>query len=302
LREGQAYHSSTATTPLPDDNNNGSDYPDLAEEDVNETIEEATEEITVAEDEELAKETSMLGSAVNSMGNKLRIGLGKLLGKNVDDEELESIASEVETKLNNKVGEELQEAADQLTENEVDKMESNVDEDMQEGVGTEGIEEDVWNQERGAESRIRSGIDSAADEIQAGMKKKAAEIEKEILEQRLTERLGKPVKLVIVDDEVKGVDDLFEGLDNLVDTGKHSGTSGSTGYSSGNQGSGYSSSYTSSGGGTSSYGTTQSQQGISSNTYSSLRTGGTTSYGTTESKPKSDNNSNSEDSKSKDGD
>jgi hypothetical protein len=158
----------------------------------------------------------------------LRIGMGKMLGSNVSDEELEEIAKEVQDKLTDSVTSELQQDAEGFLQDQVYKIDNNVDNEEAEGMGYATIENDVMDQEQDAVINIREQISNAAVDMKTGLRGRAAEIEKQILEERLSLRLGKKVKLVVVGDEIEGVEDLFDGLPSLG--GSPSNGSGNGGY------------------------------------------------------------------------
>jgi hypothetical protein len=154
--------------------------------------------------------------------------MGKMLGSNVSDEELEDIAKEVQDKLTETVNSELQEDAQGFLRDEVNKIENNVDNEQGEGRDYTTIENDVFDQEQDAVINVRDEISDAAVDMKTGLRGRAAEIEKQILEERLSLKLGKKVKLVIVDDEIEGVNDLFNGLPSLG--GSQSNRAGNGGY------------------------------------------------------------------------
>jgi hypothetical protein len=150
-----------------------------------------------------------------SQSQSLRIGMGKMLGSNMSDEEVEEIAEEVETKLTESVTTELREDAQEFAEEEVNRIDSTVDTEEEAGQDYNTIGNDVMAQEQDAALHVREEISDAAGDMKAGLRGRAAEIEKEILEERLSLRFGKKVKIVIVDDEIQGVDDLFNGLSSF---------------------------------------------------------------------------------------
>jgi hypothetical protein len=90
------------------------------------------------------------------------------------------------------------------------------------------IEEDVYDDERQAVNAIKVGITAEATHVQQSLSARATEIEKAILEERLSAKLGKRVKLVIEEDEVRpmeGDDELFHGLHALAPPTTPSSTS-----------------------------------------------------------------------------
>jgi hypothetical protein len=143
------------------------------------------------------------------------MGMGKMLGSNMSDEELEEIAKEVESKLADSVdtlNSELKEDAQGFLQDEVNQIENNVDTEQEEGVSYGTIENDVMASDQAAVIRVRDEISDEATAMRASLRGRAAEFEKEVLEERLSERLGKKIKLVVVDDEIQGIDELFNGL------------------------------------------------------------------------------------------
>jgi hypothetical protein len=155
--------------------------------------------------------------------------MGKMFGSNVSDEELEEMAKEVEDKLTETVTSELKEDAQEFLEDEVNKIDNNVDNEEAEGQDYRTIENDVMDQEQDSVIHVREEISDAAIDMKTGLRGRAAEIEKQILEERLSLRLGKKVKLVVVGDEIEGVDDLFNGLPSLG--GSPANGAGNGGYS-----------------------------------------------------------------------
>jgi hypothetical protein len=130
--------------------------------------------------------------------------------------------------LTETVNSELQEDAQGFLRDEVNKIENNVDNEQGEGRDYATIESDVMDQDQDAVINVREEISNAAVDMKTGLRGRAAEIEKQILEERLSLKLGKKVKLVVVGDEIEGVDDLFNGLPSLG--GSPSNGAGNGGY------------------------------------------------------------------------
>jgi len=226
LRSGQAHHAvdsvAVPTPPVSSSTNNyGSELDTTSaimvdEEVVREAIDEASGFFKTVEEEELEKEDAVLVKEASGLGNSLRVRMGGIFSKSLTFAEMNAVANEVEEKLTQEAESELRDQADQMAEGDIESIENMVDAEEANGLETEEIEEDVHNQETAYTQELRVGIDEAADHVKLSMKKRAAEIEKEILEERLSIKMGKKVKLVIVDDEVQGVDELFTGLGNLA--------------------------------------------------------------------------------------
>jgi hypothetical protein len=134
----------------------------------------------------------------------------------MSDEEVKEFANkEVEVKLTESVTTELQEDTQEPVnedtqedvEEEVNKNDSTEDtEEEEEGQDNATIGNDVVAQEHDAAVLQvgREEISDAAGNMKAGgLRGRVDEIEKEMLEERLSQRLGKKVKLLIGDDEIQ---------------------------------------------------------------------------------------------------
>eukprot|EP00527_Entomoneis_sp_CCMP2396_P009277 CAMPEP_0198138138 /NCGR_PEP_ID=MMETSP1443-20131203/1548_1 /TAXON_ID=186043 /ORGANISM="Entomoneis sp., Strain CCMP2396" /LENGTH=437 /DNA_ID=CAMNT_0043799785 /DNA_START=181 /DNA_END=1494 /DNA_ORIENTATION=- len=158
-----------------------------------------------AEMDEVAKEKGMLSSALSSVGKGIRNGLATMLGKSSDSEEVNQIAQEIENRLEKDTTDRFEESAFGIEEEEVGKIEMNVEMEESGGVDIRDIEDDVLQHEGQAITDVRQKIDQSAEDIQKNLKFQAAMFEKEIMEKRLSEQLGYQVKLQIMNDEVQGV-------------------------------------------------------------------------------------------------
>ena len=190
------------------------------EERIETSIDNAKADIVTAETDELEKEQSMLDTVASGLGNSFRISIGRLFGGALSNEEVEKVTEEVEGKLQEETHNMLRTQAQQSVDREFDRVAEIAQEDELSGYGAEEIQTDLYEQELQGANAIRDDIDSAADNAKTMMKKRAAEIEKEILEERLSQKMGKRVKVVIVDDEVKGIENdvnnLLQGLNTLA--------------------------------------------------------------------------------------
>lgn len=173
----------------------------------------------------------MLGTALGSAGNLIRLGIGKLMGDSMDTNEMEAVASAVEERLKTSVKEELTTQAEEIRRQEVTGLNELAETESREGLDESEIDEDIRTREYDALSHVREGIDQAANNIRGNLRGRAAEIEKTVLEQYLSEKLGQQIRLQVVGDEVKRAEGGF-GANPY-----QSGTSfGSGSYSSGSQG------------------------------------------------------------------
>jgi hypothetical protein len=173
-------------------------------DEIQDNVNRATAALKQVEEQELVKESSLLESALVMAGNMIRLGIGKLLGDSVDTEEMEQLAREVDQKLQIEMKGALEQSAQDLVQQEVETFSSTIAKDQMEGMETESIEEDLWEREATAEEHVRQGMEQAAQNLSSGLRGRAILIEKEILEQRLSERLGQPVKLLLQGDQIVG--------------------------------------------------------------------------------------------------
>jgi hypothetical protein len=142
------------------------------------------------ETEELNVEESLLFTALRGMGNTIRIGLGRLFGSNekydeMSDEQVESIAEEVEKRLNIEITEELRQQADAILQTNVQVLQETIDAAQEEEEIKGNI---VDKQERDeyvykAMDMVRTEIDQAALDLNDQMPALVIQIEKEILEE-----------------------------------------------------------------------------------------------------------------------
>lgn len=181
-------------------------------------MDEARDDIKEAEEAQLQEEGKMLDTATSGMANMVRIGIGRLFGSTLTNDEVEQVANQVEGQLKIEANKMLRTRADTITNREIDNLEGMVEEEEESGLLTDEIGADVSEQGFGAAIAVKDDIDAAAISIKDSLKARATEIEKAILEERLSAKLGKRVKLVIMDDELKveGDDALFLGLNTLA--------------------------------------------------------------------------------------
>jgi len=208
------------------------------EEELKGAEEEFLADVEEAEDAAIEEDSSMLQSVLASAGSRLRSGLTKVFQGKVSDEEIEEIAKEVEDELEKDITNDLREEGDRYVQDEMEELDEMVGEEEEMGVDTYSIEQDVEERDFGAVSRVRTGIRSSYDTYteEGSLRHRTADIEKAILEKRLSEKLGKQVKLVVVDDEVDDLDQYLGDLPSLrgspatsssITTGSNPGYGGS---------------------------------------------------------------------------
>jgi hypothetical protein len=151
-----------------------------------------------------------------SLGDSQQTDKDQLEQSDMSDEEVKEFGKEVEVKSTESVTTELkedgqevdEEDGQEVVEEEVNKVDSTVDteDEEEEGQDNATIGNDVVAQEQDAAVLQvgREEISDAAGNMKAGgLRGRVDEIEKEMLEERLSQRLGKKVKLLIGDDEIQ---------------------------------------------------------------------------------------------------
>jgi hypothetical protein len=216
---GQAKRAPTVPVdPNVDPHTTSIDTAMVDEELVEQVRSQAIHDLQQTENSELQLVEQKLDTETKSLGNSIRLGLGSLFGKALSPDEMEKVAADVEGKLRADNHSSLRGQATTIANREIDSIASVTTEDEREGLAYDDIRNDVYEYEQGAADSMRTDIDGAAQQLHDSMRQRAADMEKEILEERLSAKLGKKVKLVIVDNDIQGaqVDGLLWGLDNLV--------------------------------------------------------------------------------------
>lgn len=168
------------------------------------TVELVEVAITNTEHDEIAaQEEGLLGNAMKSMQSVIKSGVEKLMGTDATEEEVETLTEEIEAALVNDTMSKLTFIADKSADQEMDAIEDEVEEEAEVGITAGKIEEDVADDGAEAVIRVREAVDIAAIDLQQTMRERAAEIEKRIMEQRLSTRLGRTVKLQIIEGAVE---------------------------------------------------------------------------------------------------
>jgi hypothetical protein len=193
-------------------------YMDEASEIDSENVEviliEATEEIQDAEVAQLEVETKKIESMTTKVTNQLRIGIGKLFGNTLSNDEIEDVASLVQTQLKDEAQSSLRSKANDVTKTAIANLEDKVSDEEETGLDEITIEQNVGKSQTKAINSIKYSIDTEVNHVRDTLPQRATEIEKAILEERLSAKLGKRVKLIIDEDnEIASSDDeLFNGL------------------------------------------------------------------------------------------
>jgi hypothetical protein len=221
FQAGQATMIYTTTNTTKSKSNTG--YADktlvLEDEDIQIVLEEAAEEIKDAKTAQLAVGTTAIDTTTTKITNNLRIGIGKRFGATLSNDEMEAVATQVQTQLKNEAQTKLRSKADYITKNAIATIEEKVSDEEDINMDESAIEKGVFNDQQKAVRDIKYGMDAELNAVQKILPSRAIEIEKAILEERLSLKLGKRVKLVIDEDNeisTSGNDDeLFNGLNSF---------------------------------------------------------------------------------------
>jgi hypothetical protein len=169
------------------------------------------EDLRRAETQEVKAEEAKAQSTLAKLGSGLRIGLGKLFGDKATDEEIEDIAVAVEAEVTAEVNQEIEVASEQILEDEVDKVRNRVERLRDDGESDEAIAKGVAAQEDADVSELRHSVDEIEDRVEKSIKTRESMAEKKILEDKLSKKLGKKVKLTFVEQEER-----FDGMDEVM--------------------------------------------------------------------------------------
>lgn len=249
LRSGQAQHDSTAVVaPKPNtnsnnnNNNNNNNYADnsnsnndeeddddeINAEEIGTEIDTAREDIEDAVRQDLEKNKSALNAVIQVTGDYVRAAFLKLLGNtDITDAEIDEMVEQVENKLEEETIGQLENDAEEIAITLEEKIEDEAYDESGLGLDVEAIRSDIMaNEEFGIRDMNRQ-IDEKAEKMKQMMREKAQELEIEILEKRLEEKLHKKVRLVVYDEELTDVDHILDGLSTLNGDGDNGGGSSS---------------------------------------------------------------------------
>lgn len=172
------------------------------EQDMSDMVDGTLDELKEAEVEEVKKEKGMISSTLGTIGSGIRSSVSRLFGASEDSEEVNQIVAEIESKLEENATATLQLKADEIEEDEEEDIERNVELEEERGDDIEDIENNLVSHKGAAVSHVKAEIDQSAEEIQKNLRYQAAMMEKEMMEKRLSARLGYQVKLQITNNEV----------------------------------------------------------------------------------------------------
>jgi hypothetical protein len=183
---------------------------ELGYQTVDETVNEADSEIVSTKEEAVRESESMLGKAVSSLGSGIKDGILGFFRSNseelgtIDASEVQEIVTEVEKAVEEEVDEELEKEAESITDNALDAIEAEKDDAEEEGEGDPynmATKQRIVDKENKQRVQVHEDIRETAVEIKSHLRKRAMDKEKAILEERLSNKLGKKVKIVVEDEE-----------------------------------------------------------------------------------------------------
>jgi hypothetical protein len=214
LRSGQAMHPSTATTTSTTNTTSSTTLGVTEEttkgdvvhevESLQETLDTAADDVEEAAEDQLEKnEDGLLSKALNSMESVIKASVAKLLGDDASVTAIDELTQEVEGALVSNATEELEQRAEEIGQKETDGIREQVELGSAMGESNGELLQEVHDSEAETLITVRDEVDNAAVDIRQHLRERAAQLEKSIMEKRLSERLGRPIKLAIVDGDVE---------------------------------------------------------------------------------------------------
>jgi hypothetical protein len=177
-----------------------------ATEEIGEEVFEVEKELEASEQEELTKEQGKLQEKISTFSFNLKTGLDTLLGRSADMD-ADEIAAEVENRLREEAAQDLNAEADSITTLAVDGLEESIDKEG-EGATKDELLLDIGDYEEKTKPKLVEDIDNAEADIEDTLDKRAEDIKVEVLEERLTEKLGHEVDLELEENgHIKGLDE-----------------------------------------------------------------------------------------------
>lgn len=182
---------------------------------VDEAFGEAEEEIEEEEEKDEEKEEEFIEGKIADVKNNIRDDIVQLVGDKMTAKEVSDMEKEIVDDIKTDSLNELKLSADGIAEEQIQILEEEVEDDEEYGMNTEDITSSLASLKYNSKVQMGQDLHQEALRIANHMQQRAIDMEKEILEKRLSERLGKTVHLTIEDDEVKDIDHLLDGLPAL---------------------------------------------------------------------------------------
>lgn len=202
------------------DNYMGEEEPSKQAEDqqvdhLEEEVYRVEDEIEQAEKDEFEHDQAQIATAMTTATNRFSSVLSHAMKDHAGVIDLQSVTSEVKNKLEEEASSQFQQRATDILDEEMERFEAGVEQDRKEGYGLNFIKSDMVQSKQAVVSSMRQEMHDAAADVSSNVLSRAQQIELQILEDRLSQKLGKTVKLHFVEDDIQGIDDLFTGLPNL---------------------------------------------------------------------------------------
>ena len=187
------------------------------EEVLDQAVDEVLEDLEGTEAEELELDESKVTTALDTVINKLRDDVLVFLGGKLSEDEVNSLTEETEEHLRQHVSDELEAAAKSAVVDVAEEVEGLVDGELEDGDKLSDIDSDLHQHEGEALANLRTMIKDAEANIEESLYSFALELEKEFLENRLSEKLGETVVLGIEDSRLTDPNNFLAkiGVENL---------------------------------------------------------------------------------------
>ena len=163
--------------------------------------------------DEVAKEEAKVQSTVSKIGSGLRIGLGRLFGNKASTKEIEELAQAVETEVVAEMDRDIEAESTTALNKELEQLETEREEATSEGTSDHEIAEEFNFKRTEAIDEMRHSIQEIEERVEKSIEARTSMAEKKVLEEKLSKKLGKTVKLTFADDE----EDQFGGLNEAIE-------------------------------------------------------------------------------------
>lgn len=170
--------------------------------DVDSAVGEVTLVLQKAEKDALNEESSLLNQAISAGGKALRAGIAKILGAGASSQEVEMIAKDVEKTVLSESINRLHEEADEAVASEIEEVTLMVDEGAESGMDGAWIRNSVKDKTDYYSNDIRLRISDIENELETGLHDLTLEVEKKLLEEKLSKAAGREIHLAIVEGEL----------------------------------------------------------------------------------------------------
>jgi hypothetical protein len=170
-----------------------------------------------AEEQEVKAEEAKAQSTLGKLGSGLRVGLAKLFGDKASEGEIEEMAQAVESEVTAEVNQEIEVASSEILTKEVSKVHGQIESWRNGGEDDTEVANEIQEGEDAVVAELKHSVDEIEERVEQSIRTRASMAEKKILEERLSKKLGKKVKLTYVEQEERfdGMDEVMEQLPSL---------------------------------------------------------------------------------------